>query len=178
MESIRFETLTRLVGAAGSRRQALRLLAGICLGTGVAHTPGLRPAAAQGTNCRVARSPCRRDNQCCSQECRKRTGRKLGKCTSLGRLAANCTPPPATCSDQSVLPQCQVNGANGTCFPTLSNEVICADSLQCNTNTGSPPVCDEDADCVSFGAKSRCIDTCANSICIGLRACATYAGEG
>jgi hypothetical protein len=69
-----------------------------------------------------------------------------------------------------------VTGTNGTCFATLTGKVICADSLQCNTNAGSPPVCDEDQDCVSFGANARCIDACAGTVCTGGRACATYAG--
>ena len=118
MKSIRFDILARLVSTIGSRRQALRVLVGLCLGTSVAHTSDLSPAAAQGSDCRVATSRCRRDDQCCSQVCQKRRGRKRGKCTSLGTLAANCTPPPATCTDQNVLPRCQVNGTNGTCFPT------------------------------------------------------------
>ena len=73
-----------------------------------------------------------------------------------------------------------MNGTNGTCFPTLSREVTCADSLQCNTNTGSPPVCSTDQECMDggYGANSRCVAPCAGSVCIGERACATYAGEG
>ena len=178
MESGRFDTLTRLVRAPGSRRQTLRLLIAVCLGTGVAHAPGLSPAVAQGIDCGVAREPCTRNRQCCSKVCRKREGQREGKCTSLGALAANCTQPPATCANQNELPLCHVGRRNGTCFTSLTGKVICGDSLQCNTNTGSPPVCDEDGDCISFGANARCIDTCADSVCIGKRACATYAGEG
>ena len=126
----------------------------------------------------MARETCKRNSQCCSQECRKRQGRRKGKCKSLGDLAANCTPPLATCSTSFELPQCHVGGTNGTCYTTLIGKVICADSLQCNTNAGSPPVCDDDGDCISFGANARCVDTCADSICIGKRACVTYAGEG
>ena len=180
MKSIRFDILARLVSTTGSRRQALRVVVGLCLGTSVAHTSDLSPAAAQGSDCRVATSRCRRNDQCCSQECQKRRGRKRGKCTSLGTLAANCTLPPAICADQNALPRCQVNGTNGTCFPTLAGEVICADSLQCNTNPASPPVCSTDQECIDggYGANSRCVAPCAGSVCIGERACATYAGEG
>jgi hypothetical protein len=178
MESVRFDTAARLVSAAGSRRQALRVLVGVCLGTRVAPTLDPRPAAAQGSDCRVARETCTRNRQCRSKVCRKREGRQTGKCKSLGALAANCTPPPATCTDQTALPSCHVGATNGTCFSTLTGKVICADSLSCNTNPGSPPICDDDADCINEGANARCVDTCPGSVCIGGRACAKYAGEG
>jgi hypothetical protein len=72
-----------------------------------------------------------------------------------------------------------VGGTNGTCYTTLiGGKVICADSLQCNTSPTSPPVCDDDGDCIGSGENARCVVTCDDSICTGKRACATYAGEG
>src|SRR5688500_13679000 len=73
MDAKRFEELSRRVGAAGSRRGAVKVLAGALLGSALLDQT-LEPASAQIpiVNCRPPGQKCRRDVQCCSTRCKNR----------------------------------------------------------------------------------------------------------
>ena len=176
MDAARFDRLVSALAAARSRRVLGRLLLGLALGAGTAAGRSAAPAAAHDAGCRSIGERCRKDGDCCSETCRKRQGRRRGKCAGLGALAADCPPADSTCVDNTTLPLCHVEGDAQTrnCYPTLAGEVICAFSISCNTNDGDPATCGSDQDCVDeYGANSRCV-FCASPACVGGRACARY----
>ena len=66
MDDQRFDDLTRLLGASGSRRRALRLLvAGVLTAGGLGRWPG--PSRAQG--CLANDEACDKDDECCTGVC-------------------------------------------------------------------------------------------------------------
>ena len=82
MDGNRFDTLTRSL--VGPRRAALRALAGAALGAalarvGLAETTGLAA-------CKPAGGKCKKAGDCCSRRCRKRQGKKTGKCQAGGNV--------------------------------------------------------------------------------------------
>ncbi|MGH2617660.1 MAG: hypothetical protein ACRDJC_20700 [Thermomicrobiales bacterium] len=76
MHSRRFDLLTRAIGRRGLLASALALASN-------GHTP-LPPALAGGgpTGCakRGAGTRCRKNGQCCSGRCKKKKGKRKGKC--------------------------------------------------------------------------------------------------
>lgn len=176
MQPRAFDDLLRAITASASRRRTLRLLLGAPLGLILVDgPPGGAPAMA-GETCLLSGAICRHSTQCCSRRCQKKRHKKKGTCASLGPLAANCTPPATPC-DNNALPRCSLDGVAmmGTCYSTLSGEVICASSINCNTNAASPPICQSDQDCVDQTSGVRCV-RCTSDICIGDRGCAVYLG--
>jgi hypothetical protein len=135
MDADRFDAWTvALTMGAGPRRTALRLLAGVGLAVPLVRF-GLKDAAAQcvrpggscntaadccvglvcpfRTCCRPEGAKCRRGDQCCSRWCRKRRGRKTGKCACLA-VGKPCSPAaPLRCCSGS----CGANGRCGLCPP-------------------------------------------------------------
>lgn len=94
MESDRFDRLTRIVGAAGSRR---RLLKSFVLG-GLALT-GLQKAEA--ASCRAPADICRKNGDCCSGTCgpKDSTGRRRCQCNESTDCPSGGACQQATCID-------------------------------------------------------------------------------
>jgi hypothetical protein len=84
MDAKRFEVLSRRVGEAASRRAAVAALA-TALAAPVLGRMGVDEAAAglPIVNCKAPGKKCKKNQQCCSQRCKKGKGRCL--CNKKGR---------------------------------------------------------------------------------------------
>ena len=102
MDGRTFDTMTRHLAAAQSRRQVMRTLAGGTLGAALG-VLGLREAAAQdAANCKSRLGSCNRTAQCCeehdvscrrlSRECRQDTGLRGERCCGIrgAKCAGDC----------------------------------------------------------------------------------------
>jgi hypothetical protein len=88
VDAIRFDALTRSLGRRGLLRSSL-----VLTGFGSAVLLAIdETAAAARPVCDdlPKKAKCRNDDECCSERCRKKKGRKKGKCR-CSRLQGRCT---------------------------------------------------------------------------------------
>jgi hypothetical protein len=150
MDAVRFDTLTRSLTRASSRRVILRLLTGSVLG-GLLAARGAPPTEATHFGCRHVDQPCTRARQCCSSRC---SGPKGGK-TSVAHHTGGCTAAQDFClTNSSAASQCP-DASEGRCFITTGDAPFCgsAGSLKCKP-------CRSDRQCVrkfGFPPGSACV---------------------
>ena len=133
MDGERFDTLTRTAIATGSRRGALRLLAGGALGT-LAGLIGARGAAA----CRGYRDPCQDTDQCCpgtGLRCRRGTCRCPRTKRWCGRTG-RCIPKDACCRDADCWGGMTCVAGSCAC-PGAGN--FCPECYRCDAEMGCQP---------------------------------------
>jgi hypothetical protein len=122
MDGKRFDTLARVLAARpASRRGMLRLLSGSALAPALAHL-GLDAASAQG--CLAEGAPCTSGDECCLGRCKKRKGKRTGKCSCPDSRECEdfCCPSGRFCcnpQDQIFCPDdaecCNVGDGTGSC---------------------------------------------------------------
>jgi hypothetical protein len=110
MDPTHFDAVTRLVG----RRGIVRGLLGFAALAGA--TVILPHPATALTFCidRPKNAPCKKNGQCCSGRCKKRKGRRKGKCR-CGGFQAECSVDTDCCGhdpSDSHSPECSFNGAS------------------------------------------------------------------
>jgi hypothetical protein len=128
MDGHHFDALTRTLG----RRGLLQML------LGAAGVAGLDPEDADAApfefcDKKPKGRPCRRKRQCCSHDCKRKKGKKQGKC-ACSPLRAPCTSSDDCCppdEQNALLPTCGLQGS--------SSRTVC-----CMPGGG---VCDSPADC-------------------------------
>jgi hypothetical protein len=136
MHDERFDLLTRTLG----RRGVARLLLGLAGLTPLAVAGDDATAGPQDNFCEIKGKGerCRRGNQCCSGSCKRRKGKKRGKC--------RCSPLQAPCSgDFDCCPLSPVNQLIPTCGQRDMNVVT-----TCCLGPGGH--CTENADCCGVAA--------------------------
>lgn len=129
MRHHRFDRLTHLVG----RRGVVRGLLGL-VGLGGVLSLAPDPVAALSF-CTERRkdAPCKKHGQCCSGKCKKRKGKRKGKCR-CGGLQAHCAADTDCCgqsASDATSPQCDFNGVSiiaVCCAPVLG---ACAATDDC-----------------------------------------------
>ena len=135
MDAHRFDTLTRTMAATGSRRWALRGLAGTAAASALALV-GVRGAGAQ-TTCTLKKNGerCASGDQCCSGLCKKnrRTGKK--ECRRAPGQGT-CTVEQNVCAGTGG----SCNGADCQCFVTAAGRSLCGDPT---AGIDSVTACDE-----------------------------------
>jgi hypothetical protein len=190
MEHRRFDQLTKLMAAGGTRRTALRLLGGSALATGLARL-GLSPAAGapigtaddKDANCRGSCAQCERGGQCCSGRCEggvcqcKPRGSCAhdraccsGRCGSDGRCKRAPDPGcgvggPNPCANPTSFcdadeSPCGGENSDCKCVPTLSGGSLCVFSIRCLPDQTT---CQTDVDCRFAG--EVCIPPAATQGC-------------
>ena len=120
MDTTRFDALSRLVG----RRGILRGLLGIAgIGSAASYSPQRAAALAFCTE-RPKNAKCKKNGQCCSNDCKKKKGKKKGKCR-CSELLEHCSEASDCCGhDESdtTSPECNfISGGSVTavcCVPT------------------------------------------------------------
>jgi hypothetical protein len=73
----RFDGMLTALAQARTRRE---MLAAVAVASAAGGALDATPASAQSNGCRGVTSRCKRDGQCCSGRCRKRRGKKKGRC--------------------------------------------------------------------------------------------------
>lgn len=151
MDGTRFDDwITKLTTGGGTRRLAVRLLAGGVLG-GVLARLGVEDAAA---GCVRLGKTCERRDRCCDG------GRcKGGRCTCAAgeiRAGRQCVTGRGTCQ-----------GGNDSCSGTVAftcngnSDCVClttmAGATRCGTSFGLCDACSVDSDCGSHGAGAFCM---------------------
>jgi hypothetical protein len=120
MDNARFDAMTRQVG----RRGVVRGLLGIVSLGGVLPWASEPVAALAFCTERRENAPCKKNGQCCSGKCKKRKGKKKGKCR-CGGLQAHCANDTDCCGQSASVatsPQCDFNGVSiiaVCCAPNL-----------------------------------------------------------
>jgi hypothetical protein len=171
MESSRFDTMTRALSAAGSRRRALAAALGGSLSLLGAVLPD-DVAAAKSGKCRPKCGEC---EKCKKGACRRRGKRvcKRGKCRArvdgspcstgscqggvCNHLAGTCTPTQVDdceLTDNFELAACNSNPLC-FCFTTTRNARFCAEENYCPVGG-----CAEDADCPGDDACVKILTQC------------------
>jgi hypothetical protein len=167
MDHERFDDLTRALATSTSRRQFLKTLAGGAAG-GLLALLGIGEAAADDT-CKPNGKKCRKNAQCCSNNCVSGT---CAACPSGQRLCnGSCIPQNDCCtnadcaSDQicqngTCVTPCTANGGicggDGDCCSGNCSNGFCCDPGQVGLSNGSCATpCSSTADC-SCSARSSC----------------------
>ena len=192
MEHRRFDHLTKLVAAGGSRRAALRLLGGSALAAALARLGrGAAEAAPVGitddrdANCRGSCAQCSGDGQCCSGRCEggvckcKQRGSCAhdraccsGRCGGDGRCqrapdpgCGICANPTSIC-DPDISVCDSVRDVDCGCLPTLSGGGFCSPFLACS---GDRTTCRTNKDCRRFFSSpgAVCVPPAATKGCRG-----------
>lgn len=153
MDDLRFDALTRWVGASQTRRGALRTVAGSALGAAV----GLRALRGVDAALKPADAKCSSDTQCASGTCIK-----YGKCKKDGKLTGKCR---CACSETAVCPTGK-SCKNGACFGECSDPLTCSDGE--GAGCGRRCVCSATTDLGSL-----CMGNFV--LCDGVNSCATSA---
>jgi len=148
MDADGFDALARTLG---SRRSVLRGLIGA-----VAAVVARSEVAGQTTVCLAPGLKCRKSGQCCSGGCKKRRGRRTGKCKPCAAGQVYCAGVPAClgcCSDEDCggNPCDNVSCAacprgkklcNGICVDTSNDQAHCGDcNRTCNGDFCSGGTC-------------------------------------
>jgi hypothetical protein len=175
MDQMRFDAMAKSFGAAGSRRMALRSVAGIGVASGLAWL-GLGSATAKkkrrkhrtkwkklqknAYGCVKVGGACRgKDANCCSGICEglPKYGSKKDTSKCVAHNTLNCPPGADNCQQ---LGEC---GPGGVCYQTTGGAGFCAIYGSCSS-------CQKDTDCeTAFGPGAAC-GVCAN--CPGGTLCA------
>jgi len=146
MDGLQFDNFTKSLGAATSRRQAIKVLAGAGAGSVMALVGADRAHAIAPGRCRKEGTVCRQNLECCSSFCDPTTLRCAcapgsNVCPSTGACVAACGRNevfnPQTCRCE-----CPGQTCNGTCCAT--GQVCSAPFAGCCTN---PTVCVDANDC-------------------------------
>jgi hypothetical protein len=134
MESERFDRIAMLVGGRDATPISRRLLAVAALaGIGLA-----RGHEVDAAGCLATRKACRRNSQCCSGLCHRRTCRRVpgqGICTIR---QDSCGVPGYACASSPNQAACE-------CFVRLNGTAFCGAS----TGNCPNPSCQSDADCAN-----------------------------
>ena len=158
MDDLRFDRLTQRLSSSNSRRTTLVLLLGA-----TALTTGNGRAAA-GPGCKDVGRKCRRAQECCSDVCKGKKGKRRCKAHDTGGCRAGFFPegndrPTRSCTSSS--------GAPGSCATTTGNAGYCVGGGDCR-------VCSKDADCHALcGPRAACVLSpigCAGlsgTVCVG-----------
>jgi hypothetical protein len=152
MDGRSFDTLTRTLGTSGTRRGAMRFLAG-ALGAAVDRfgPVGETSAAPVSSTCRATGRRCDRDNECCAKLCKRGTCR-------CRREGVPCTSFETCCSGA-----CDFLVDGGTCAPcrgqSCSADYPCCGGLAC---TGG--FC---GGCRDRGSSCSANSDCCFSDCVG-----------
>ncbi len=77
MSNDQFDAMLTALARARTRRE---MLAAVAVASAAGGALDVTPATAQSNGCRGVTSRCKRDGQCCSGRCRKRRGKKKGRC--------------------------------------------------------------------------------------------------
>ena len=148
MDVGRFDELTRMLAASGSRRSSLRALAGAALAGGLSRL-GRREAVAA---CKKARKRCKKNKDCCSKKCRRKKKNGKKKCRGNGP-GPTCLENGAMCASSNTC--CSgfcgdnpVPWASTCCVP---NDETCVIGSDCCQNAASPAACESGRCCVGEG---------------------------
>jgi hypothetical protein len=145
MDSTRFDDLTRRVASTGSRRSALRAMAG--MGSGLLLVLTGRGAAADF--CKTDTKACSKGSQCCSGNCAPATGKS------------------ATSKSSSICcPAGQVQLANGTCGCPAGGCVCPTGQVDCGAGCIPGECCTERGDPRCDNGIECSINTCVSNLCV------------
>ena len=160
MDADRFDGL---VACLGTRRRAVlgAVAAGVLARLGYA-----AEEAAAGPVCRRTGDPCRQDAQCCTATCKKRRGKKKGRCRCAAGDATCAAGSPVDCCPPD-LPQCCPAGTGGgigccddgdTCCPTGSGDLGCCTAANpvCCASTDAAKCCPTGQTCCPAGSANNC----------------------
>jgi hypothetical protein len=155
MDVVRFDALTRTLGAGASRRGILGgVLAALGLGAlapadGAAKKKNTKKAKKNAFGCLNVGQQCRgKDRKCCSGICQGKKP-KLGK-----RDRSKCVAhDESTCQPGQQAQEC--GGAIGVLCTTTAGQ-----PGQCSTTTGNAPYCFADGDCFPCKRDSDCEGVC------------------
>jgi hypothetical protein len=177
----RFDAITRSIGSARSRRQALVMLAATMVAAPFAGGARLVAAEPKQSLCLAGGKPCKNGGQCCSRRCKKKRGKRNGRCVGLGPFAANC-PQVDSCISGEADWFCQAGSGGGVCISGNAGQPFCVSRTACTVPPGDP-ICATDADCgpahifgPEFANKGKCL-ACDQPGCAGGVMCALYAGD-
>src|SRR4051795_11265773 len=146
MDGLRFDNFTKSLGAATSRRRALKVLAGAGAGSVMALVGADRAGAIAPGRCRNAGTVCRQDIECCSGFCDPTT--LLCACAPGSNVFPStgaCVPACASnevFNAQTCRCECPGQRCNGVCC--TSGQVCSAPFAGCCTN---PTLCTSTNDC-------------------------------
>ena len=158
MDAHRFDTLTRTMAATGSRRWALRGLAGAAA-AGALALVGVRGAAAA---CQVNGTRCTSGDACCSGLCKKKQGTNKKFCRQAPGQGT-CTVEQNVCAGTGG----SCNGADCACFVTAAGRSLCGDltaGIDVVTACGECPngkVCVRGGGSGCAGVAFACVKPCA-----------------
>ena len=99
MSNDRFDAMLTALVQARTRRE---MLAAIAVTSTAGAGVNALPAEAQSNGCHGITRRCKRDAQCCSGRCRKRRGKKKGRCRCSPR-SARCLETRDCCDDEAEL---------------------------------------------------------------------------
>jgi hypothetical protein len=126
MNDVRFDLLTQTIARRG-------LLVGVATVGGLG--PGPRAVSAVTLPCaaRGAGRRCRNGGQCCSRRCRKKNGKRKGKC-QCSPLGAPCGEAPDCCNHRFgdlASPQCDVKDGSAVFVCCKANGHSCGATSHC-----------------------------------------------
>jgi hypothetical protein len=121
MDNCRFDNLTRVIAAQADRRTAVKRFAGglAALAALARVELGFAQDVEGEIKCLDNGSRCRRSGQCCSLKCRRRRGRKRGRCKCAGS-GADCKADIGCCTGVCRSGTCRCG--NTTDFCTNDND--------------------------------------------------------
>jgi len=167
MDADQFDALAKTLG---SRRDVLRGLAGA-----VAALVARSEVTGQTTVCLAAGEKCRKSEQCCSGGCKKRQGRRTGKCKPCAGGQVYCAGVPAClgcCTDDD----CGGNACKeGTCAACPRGKTLCNGACLdcCSDNDCGGNACNEGTCAVCPRGKMycpnvpACLGCCSDNDCGG-----------
>ncbi len=130
MDNCRFDNLTRMVAVQADRRTAVKAFAGgiAALATLARVELGLAQGGDVGieSHCELNGARCRRDGQCCSLKCKKRSGSNRGRCKCASR-GAGCKAAAGCCTGYCASGTC-------SCIPNNNNAPCGTNSDCCSSN--------------------------------------------
>lgn len=179
MDVVRFDALTRSLGAQTRRR---RLLAGVAAALGLL-TAGLpdridgkqrkKKLKRNAFGCVNVGGTCRgRDKNCCSGICRGKKPKKgekdKSRCVAHDAQGCEAGQIEGFCGGTNVSCTTSTGDTQGNCDTTTGNAGYCSGQGTCEVD----PPCKKDADCVPiFGAGAACV-LCNNALCPAGTGCA------
>ena len=131
MDARTFDLLTRLLGRRGAVRALLGLL-GLGSALAVADDAAAGPTI-EFCGAKTKGERCRRGRQCCSSRCKRKKGKKKGRCR-CSPLGARCATPGDCCPPafaNAVVPACSVGGTSIEAICCMPEGAACQQSDDC-----------------------------------------------